>query len=412
MFGAILWSLFFRAAVALFARNVREREPRDVRRIDHLRIEALQAVVLGLSFVNVFYGVCLQSRHLFMALRSGDRFQVMRAAGIEALDAAAAGGPVGARERHYAALVERMASQIDHEDVGAFREGMQAIRLFFHGAWREAGDALVAVQERYAARQAGWYMNAQLFGAYAFLIRGQLIEFRHHHAALFAQAQEWGDVYTTVNLRIGHTSMVWLLDDEPEVARRNVREAMAAWPRRGFSLQVYRVMLAEANIDLYLGDGRAAYERVVGQWWALRRSLLMQVQYLRADAWFLRGRCALAVGRLAEAARFARKLEKERTPWTSALAAIIRASEAFARGARAETEAHLRVALERSEAADMRLHAAVVRLRLGALTRGGQRESDGEPSAEDFAARGMAWMTDQGIVRADRIAAMLAPGLE
>ena len=88
------------ALVALLPRGLRdrgraqiEREARDVRPADHLRIEALYAAVLGLSFTNVLYGVCLQPRHLFLAFRAGDRFQVLRAAGIEAMEEPRRGGP-------------------------------------------------------------------------------------------------------------------------------------------------------------------------------------------------------------------------------------------------------------------------------------------------------------------------------
>src|SRR6185437_3170264 len=136
---------------------------------------------------------------------------------------------------------------------------------------------------------------------------------------------------------------------------------------RGFSVQRYRALVTEVNIDLYTGDGAAGYARVKAAWSALRWSLLMTVQYIRADAYFMRARCALATGRLPEALRCARKLEREKMPWTSALASLVRALAAGAGGDRAQAIAGLEEAVAKAEAVDMKLHAAVARMRLGVL---------------------------------------------
>ncbi|HEX4446564.1 MAG TPA: hypothetical protein VH044_07510, partial [Polyangiaceae bacterium] len=409
MFGAMLWLVVYRVALAIVGTEPRELESRDVRRVDHLRIEALHAVIIGLSFVNVVYANFMQPRHLFLSLRGGDRFQVLRAAGFEALHAAARGGVVGTREKKFAGIVERMAERIGDVDSRAFHKGTMGIRMFLHGQWREACEVLVDAIERYAATPAGWHSNAQLFVVYCLMFRGHLAELRLHHAARLADAEERGDLYTTVNMRIGHSNGVWLVSDDVGAARRHLREAMAAWPERGFSVQRYRALVAEVNIELYADEAPAAYARVRRHWGALRRSLLMSVQYIRADAYFMRARCALAVGKPREAERFARKLDAERMPWTSALASLVHALVALAQGDRKGAAARLRAAVDRAEAVDMNLHAAVGRLRLGALGEGGLRlrESD-----EDQAARARIWMAEQGVVRADRIVAMLAPGME
>jgi len=409
MFGAILWWAFYR--FLLIATRVRERDTRDVRRVDHMRIEALHAVVLGFGLVNVVYSVCLQSRHLFLALRAGDRFQVLRAAGIEALDEAARGGREGRRERAFGRIVQRMADANDDVDSRAFDEGTRALRMFLHGRWKAADDALGEVLERYATTPAGWHANAQLFAIYCLVCRGKLVELRLQHAARLAEAEERGDLYTTVNLRVGHINSVWLLADDVEAAHRHVREAMAEWSQRGFSLQHYRALLAEANIALYVGDGRRAYELVSGGYRALEKSFLLRVQYVRADAYFLLGRCALAAGRVREAERFARKLDRERMDWTRTLASFVWAGVARARGRREEALAHLRAAAERADASDMHLHAAVARLRLEECGVDAVKPPRAGGAGIDVAdARGRDWMTARGIACPDRIASMLAPG--
>jgi hypothetical protein len=361
----------------------------------------MHLVVVGLSFTNVMHGICMQPRHLFLCLRAGDRFQVMRAAGIEALNEAARGGPVGRRERFFVEVLERMADKIDDVDARAFKEGTRAICDFFHGEWKAGGDAIDDVVERYGTAPAGWRSNARLFSIYGRATRGRLADLRRHHAALLAEAEERGDLYVSVNLRIGYCNGVWLFSDNVETARRHVREAMAAWKEEGFSFQHYRALVAEANIELYGGDGHAAHDLVTRSWPKLRWSLLLYSQYVRGDAYALRARCALASGRVAEAIRFARKLDRERMPWTSMLASLVRSGVARASGDREAEIRHLRAAASGADSADMQLHAAVARLRLGELV--------GVVEGDELVERARAWMSEQGIVRPDRVAALVAP---
>ena len=62
---------------------------------------------------------------------------------------------------------------------------------------------------------------------------------------------------------------MWLAADEPETARRNVREAIEQWSHGGFLLQHWSAMASEVEIELYVGDGASAYAR-------LERDMLMR----------------------------------------------------------------------------------------------------------------------------------------
>jgi eukaryotic-like serine/threonine-protein kinase len=408
--GAIFMSFVYRLLQTTIGLRIPERDSRDVRREDSLRIEALYAVVVGLSFVHVIYGMSAQARHLYSALRAGDRFQVFRAAVVEVTNCAALGGPEGARERRFAEIVRRLTEGTPDAGFRAFGAGVNGQRLFLHGHWRGARDLLDGLYEQFRGHRAGWAANWHLFNVYALALMGEMVEVRRHCATLLADAEQRGDLYTSVNLRVGHCNAHWLAADDVETARRHVREAMAEWSQSGFYLQHYRAMLAEANIELYEGAGKRAREIVTRDWAALRRSFLMRVQYIRADAHFLRVRCALASAEgapnrhalIAEAARFARKLDHERMPWTAPLAALAWAGIANARGDRAEAIARLRAAVTTAEAADMRLHAAVARLRLGS--------SIGGQEGDDLTREAREWMGVQEIRVPERMAAMLAPG--
>ena len=138
------------------------------------------------------------------------------------------------------------------------------MRLFLRGRWREAVDCAERLESTYATSPAGWHANAQLFLIYALANLGRLRVLRAYHAIRFAEADERGDIYMTVSMRIGHSNVVWLVDDDVDAARRHLREAMDVWPR-AFSLQHCRAV------------------RRRGEHRALRRRRAARVRGRRAD---------------------------------------------------------------------------------------------------------------------------------
>ena len=183
------------------------------------------------------------------------------------------------------------------------------------------------------------------------------------------------------------------------------------WSRAGYHVQHNDQVWASLQVELYVGDGVAAWERITRHWPVLSRSLLLRVQFIRTAMLGLRARCALAaaaasgrdVGWLASARRDVSRLEREATPWARAQAALVRAGLAALGKRDAEAITELRVAANTFRAADMGLCAAVAERRLGALIGGDE--------GRDLRVRADAWMTVQSIRRPDRVAALFAPGL-
>jgi hypothetical protein len=98
----------------------------------------------------------------------------------------------------------------------------------------------------------------------------------------------------------------------------------------------------------------------------------------------------------------ARRIERERTPWGNALAGLVRAGIASARGDR-DGALGLAAGAERDlSAADMALHAAVARRRRGEILGGAQGAA--------LVAAADAWMSERRVRSPERIARMLAPG--
>jgi eukaryotic-like serine/threonine-protein kinase len=219
-------------------------------------------------------------------------------------------------------------------------------------------------------------------------------------------------LYAVMNLSSYIMSIVRLAADEPNTADRELRQTMSQWSRQGYHVQHNDALWAAVQIELYRGDGAAAWNLIDQSWPALRRSLLLRVQFIRTSMNFLRARAALAAAvalhrshsdgvrsLMAVARRAARRLERERMPCPTAYARLIRGALAAIGGDSARAVSLLTEAVACFEGVDMRLCAAATRHRLGEL------EGSALGQAEiDRAAR---WMADEKIKNPDRMAAMI-----
>jgi hypothetical protein len=408
---ALFWIVVYRVWIWMRGLRFRERAPHEVKPEDRARIDVLHAVAMGFSLVDAIYGECMQARHLLLAQRKGDRMRLVRALTIETAHLTSRGGPETPRVRALAEIARQISERTDEPEGRGYVEGMHGFRLFLRGAWKEACDAYGGGVRAIRDERTGWRNNVHLFTVWSLISCGEIAEVTRRVPALAADAMNRGDLYSVVNLRLGFTNLVWLAADDVDEARRQIADGMAMWSHRGFYLQHYRALLAEANADLYTGEGERAYARVKGRWHDLERRLLLRVQIVRGEAYFLRARSAIASmaadkrdgrrERLAEAERCAARLERERMAWTAPLVHMVRAAVAHAKGKDADAIAHLRSAVTGADAANMALHAAVSRYRLGALLGGDEGERLVRVAEE--------WMAAQGIRVPARIASMMVP---
>ena len=407
--GLILGGLWLRIRGLKFV----ERGPDDVDRHERARIDALFAAAIGFDVVDVIVGSCMTLRHLAAALRAGDRFQVLRGTALAASFFASAGGKPRKLERAVVDIARRLAEAEERPEGKAFFEGSYGIGVYLRGHWREAHTLLDSSYARaqHHGHSAGWQSNAHVFGCWALNFLGEHGELARRHARLLADAERRGDMYTSVQLRDGLLAIVWLAADRPDEARRHARESMERWPNTRYLLQHWHQMFGEAEIELYVGDGARAYARIEKDAAALKKSLLLNVQHMRAQTAFVRGRCAIAsIGgqpslkaqRLAEARRLALSLEREAMGWTAPFAAILSGGAASVDGDAQSAASFLRSAIERAEAAEMSGYASAARHQLGRLLGGDEGAA--------LVAAAQAAMRAQGIHDPARFASTLVPG--
>jgi hypothetical protein len=407
--AAAFWLVVYRIWLALLGLRFRERRSSEVRGEDRIRVDALFAASMCFAVVNVVLGRCMQVRHLIEALRCGDRFQVMRATSLEAGHLSASGGPESVREQALYAIGRRLAEAEGTRAALAYADAARGIGLFLRGRW---GEARTFLERSVAAAFHGnsGFSSARLFAAYAALFLGDLNEYRPRIAKLLAEAEERGDLYTRVNLGTASVIRISLAADDPEGARRAVREALALWPLRGFLVQHWQGLAYGTDADLYEGDAGAAYDRLKRAMPRVKRSFLLSAAYLRVVTWSLLGRLAIAsirsnptkrAARIAEARRLARRLEREDGAWPKSMASQIRACAAAAKGDRLAAIAELRLALARLETPND-VWAWAANHRLGLLLGGDE--------GRDLVRRAVDVMRAQGIKDPERWAYMYLPG--
>jgi hypothetical protein len=408
--GAIAYLLFYRLVRTLVGLGFERRE-QATSPVDRLRIDAMHSFVVGFGIVDVVVATCMQARHLMLALRRGSSADVMRAASIELTHLASLGGRVGRRERRLDRIIDLVAKDTVDAEALAFVRASRGTALIFRGHFRQALEVLDGSLTDLIARRAGWQSNAYVFATYALYALGDLRALASRQARVLADAELRGDLYTEVNLRTVTAPALCLANDDPEAARRHVREAMARWSHRGFLVQHWQAMRAEAEIELYVGNALAARERLRRDASRIRRSFILESQFLRISNAFVRGRCAIAAAavdparsaaRLAAARRIVRQLEREEASHSAPLAALMAAGVASVDGDYERAARSLRSAIELGLRAELGLQVQAARFQLGCLL-GGEA---GRELLEDAASA----LAAEGVRAPERFVAMFAPG--
>ena len=356
-----------RALVRLHGLSFNARDERAVPQADLARIDTCWAVANGLGLVDTIRGADFQAKHLVLALRAGEPRRIARALAAEAGYAATSGNQGRNEGRAIVARAREVLLQAHDPHINALVEFSAGLIEFLHGDWKLAIETFERAEQAFLryGRGVQWEINAARgFVIWALGYRGQLGELARRVDIAAKDARERGDRYALAALCGGMPNLGWLVSGDAVLARKQVVDALSLWSRAGFHVQHYYEQLALAHVDLYEGNGEAAWLRITSRWGALTRSLLMRVQQVRVEMRFCRG--AHCAGRsvtdrhhrLAVAVADADDLEREDLPRAAGLAALLRAGIAEARGHVDDAVVRYREAIAALEASGTLLHAA------------------------------------------------------
>jgi serine/threonine protein kinase len=375
------------------------------------RIDVCWGVITGLARIDNIRSAYFQPIHLRLALQAGEPYRVARALAAEACFASTGGEKKKRRTERLVSRVERASRAIGDPHAIGMSMMARSMESFYLGLFRDsvqqADEAEAIFRER--CTNVSWEISTTSnYALCSLMYLGELGQLATRVPLRVREAEEHGDLYAGLD-PVCRPGIVWLAADEPDLARRAVRQVMDRWSLQGFHFQHYLEMFAENQVDLYMGRWASAWRRADERWEQMKKALLLRIPFVKLEALHLTGRCALAAALgsgdrnlVARAERNAREIEKEKTPWASPFATAVRAGVASLRGEK-ETAADLLAQTARGfEKAEMLLYARAADHRRGTLagSAGGAAITD---SAEE-------WMRARGVKDVPRLLDVLMPG--
>lgn len=364
----------------------------------------------GIAFglVDIFLAADFQCRSLLYSLQAGEPGRIARALAAEALFGATPGSRASARTADQLACAEDLTVRLGDPRAQAMVAYSRGVAACFEGRFGDGVIACDRAQAVYAERNVGmdWELSTvQLVGIWCLLMAGDVEDLFRRFPALLRESDEHRNLSLSTCLRSSISNGYWLLRGELDEARRAADLANEGF-YPGVQLRHAYDLIARTQIDLYAGEGEAAYARFAERLPAITRSLCLRMQVVRILLIDFHARAALAAAcagppsardrLLAAAARDASALELDGAPWGKSLAALRRAGIAAVQGDTAHESGYLVTAIRGFDAVPMKLFAAAARVRLAELC------GDEAPVLQ----RMQSW----GVVEPARIVEMLAPG--
>jgi len=376
-----------------------------------LRVDTCWSAVMGLLMVDMISAGYFSARHLLLALDAGEPTRVARAMAIEAT--ARRAYPTGRRLTETLFQQSKaLAQSVGNPDAIALSLLGESLMAMAKGQWKNGG--ILAEQALRILRKectgVTWEVNvAQNLAIWALMYRGELGEVVQRVPPLLAAARNTGNLYIATEL-CTRSNYAWLAADDPDEGEREAIESIDRWSHEGFHRQHYSALLARVQTALYRGNGGEAWRLFTEHEPSIRRSLITRLHVFRVETHYMRARSALAMAAMSRAPhRFlsiaraeARRIARERMPWSDPIALLLQAGVAHLEGHAALSLRCLHDAVDRFERADMNLYAAVARLRIGQL-------QDDAVGREQHGAA-LAWMAAQHIKNPAGFTRMLSPG--
>jgi eukaryotic-like serine/threonine-protein kinase len=370
-------------------------------------------VAIGLTMIDTIRGADFQTRNLLLALRAGEPYRVARSMAWEATHAAMGGESSKKRSASLLAAADALVSRLDQPHALGMATMSRGVAAYFHGAWKEGRDVCDRAIEVFRNRCTGvtWELDtASAFAFWSLWFLGELAEMTRRFPILVKEAHERGDRLAEANYTTFGGPFVWLAADDPEGGLQALANVMGDWSKQDFHVQHFTTLTASAQIELYRGNGAAAWQHIVDQWPAMASSALLHVESVRIFMIHLRARCALAAAASAAdpepllkvVRRDARKLEREKPSWCRCMPLMLRAALAFREGNASQAAKLLGNAADAADSADMKLFGAAARRRQGLLLGGAEGQS--------LVAVADAFMASQRIQQPARMMELFVPG--
>lgn len=412
-YSALLSLLLQRAKLWLRGTNFTKRNPTQLTDKELMHIDLSLSAVKGLSMVDNIRSADFQTYHLLVALKAGEPFRVARALILEAGYWSSLGGWQRRYANKFFEQAKALAIEIDNFYLIGLTNLLAGFMDFQVGNWKESLQKMEDAESMVRGYCSGISWETNTAHVYTLITRnylGEIKELTRRLPIALKEALDRGDIYCEIYLRTSVQYIFNLAADDVVKARQDLRQASDKWSQQGFYLQHWHVMLAENQIDLYCGEPDNAWRNINEKWPSVKNSLLMGVQIILIETYFIRARSALAVAAtgknksamLAVAVRDAKRIEREKMSYGNAFAKIIYAGIAAIDNQLDKAITLLALAEKEFETANMALFLAATRRRRGQLLN--------SPEGKKLVDNAENWMFNQLIKNPAKIADMLIPG--
>ncbi len=343
------------------------------------RIDGTWAAAICLTMFDQLRSAELQCQNTLLSLKSGTPLQILRAHTAEAMFLGLGGTHNHAPIFRLLHSASELAGEVGTPEARAWVALCTGVTAFLRGEWLQ-GEAQCSQAEAVFQKRAGAVFelaSARVFRVWSSVMRGEFREVFRLVPEYVQEAEQRGDLYSATYHMTGIGNLAWLSRDDVTDARRRLALAEQRWPSKRFNVPLFLNLQAAAHIELYDGRGRAAHQRVLRDWAALRWGIGFRVQMTRFGARFARGLAALAsfdekpqLDLLRDAAKCAKSIASERLPWGTCFSELLLAGVAARRGNDARALAHLVTAEDLASQSGLHLTGVAARYRRGELIGG------------------------------------------
>ena len=404
------------ARLQLFLRGLRYREvdEREVPASQLVRLDVAFAAAEGLGTADPIRAMAFQARSLLLALRTGEPRRVVRAMAAETVFVSLRGISAKKRTAEIQAMLDPLATRLGDPVSLGLAVGARGLSAFNEGRWADSEESCRRAEQIFREQCTGlrWELaTAQLFRGFALAMIGRVHDLVSEFPLLVKDAQERGDLFAATSMRACLGFYAPLTRHDPARAYREVDGALASWSVEGFHIQHANALNSRVSIDLYRRDGITALRRIEETMPALKRSLLLRVQTLRALLSSVHARALVTAtqqdgdrSRLPKVLAIARRLGREGVMYCTSEATMLRAAVAHLSGDTTTAVTLLERADTESRTANLMLNNVALRRVRGLLIGGSEgaalvAESDG-------------YCRREGIQRPERVTAVFAPGFD
>ncbi|HYC63013.1 MAG TPA: protein kinase [Thermoanaerobaculia bacterium] len=394
----------------LLARGLKSKERPADEVPPHLltTIDVCWGVITGLARIDNIRSAYFQPIHLRLALKAGEPYRASRALATEACFSATKGEKARLKTERLVSRSERVARAIADPHAIGMSTMARSMESYYLGMFRDSVQQADEAETIFRERCTGVSWEISTTSNYAMCslaYLGELGQLAQRVPQRVREAEEHGDLYAGLD-PVCKPGIMWLAADDPDAARRAVRQVMDRWSLQGFHFQHYLEMFAENQTDLYMGNWASAWRRSDERWPLMKSAFLLRIAFVKLEALHLVGRCALAAAAASgdtslidRAERNAREIENERAPWAQPFALALRAGVASLRGANTTAADLLGQATRAFEKWDLLLYAKAADHRRGEVTGSATIVS----SADE-------WLRARGVKNVPRMLDVLMPG--